>query len=207
MVSKIGIVPILRRTKQLKCVVFNYKKKYIMSIEPLNLVQATTTIYDRIVQASVDKYSVEAIKRAYKFEVSKNLAYLHLLKFEEGKTTLSKLEELFPSIVKNLDITIACLILFNGTTNEWKKVNKEFQKIKINPPVYKDAENIQEADEKDADSIFKYIMFTVRKITILQQIASYPDLYTVLPNLQIKTRLERIKENFSAISQALKEAK
>lgn len=178
-----------------------------MSIEPLNLVQATTTIYDRIVQASVDKYSVEAIKRAYKFEVSKNLAYLHLLKFEEGKTTLSKLEELFPSIVKNLDITIACLILFNGTTNEWKKVNKEFQKIKINPPVYMDAENIQEADEKDADSIFKYIMFTVRKITILQQIASYPDLYTVLPNLQIKTRLERIKENFSAISQALKEAK
>jgi len=140
-----------------------------------------------------------AMLRAYHFEVQSNLDLLDFI----DTTRLKELEVNSPevfSIVSNLDISIAVSILFCEGSQGQSLYDFLDKKGKV------DEKSEDNKSEESLDkSILEAVLFTVRKITLLQKLASLRNEKdtSILNAMRLSVRLNNIKKHLVFIKTTL----
>jgi len=148
------------------------------------------------------KLSKKTMLRAYYFEVSSNLDLLETI--DLGRLNDHTVNTCaIKSLVKNLEIQIASTILFPDD-----KISRQlFELFNKEKPVEETDETDEAKTVKKNRTIMQSIVFTIRKITLLQKLSSFKEVSddSIINPLRIKVRIKNIIEHLRNIQIALKE--
>jgi hypothetical protein len=158
-------------------------------------------VIDSVVRYRALKLSRDTMLRLYYFEVCNNLELLHVLakKFESDETSKLVNNPTVITMLSNLEVQTAYAILFSNDA--------------VSRKLFKFLSDYSKSSEKDKTkikwkkSVLEAIMFTVKRIIILQKLSSFNDEQSkdMIENLRVKVRFDNIRANLQFIRKVIKD--